>query len=113
MGSGATPKLKERLGQVLTQLPPEVLQARVRDVLRVDKQRRLSEVTCPTLCLHGRSDRLVGKRQVDEIVAARPTCQVRWLDSSHMLLATHTDAAVHEIEEFCGLVDHRSDAGSH
>jgi hypothetical protein len=38
---------------------------------------------------------------VDEIVAALPGCQVCWLDASHMILATHTDAAASAIEDFC------------
>jgi pimeloyl-ACP methyl ester carboxylesterase len=67
---------------------------------RVDKRRRLREIKCPLLCLYGRSDRLVSK-SVDEIVAALPGCEVQWLDAPHMLLATHTGAAVSVIENFC------------
>jgi hypothetical protein len=42
---------------------------------------------------------------VDEIVAALPGCQLRWLNSSHMLLATHAEAAAGMIEDFCKLRD--------
>lgn len=105
MGSAATPEIGQRLRQVLAELPRDIIRARAREVLQVDKRRRLSEITCPMLCLHGRSDRLVGKRYVEEIVAARPGCQVRWLDSSHMLLATDAGAAAVVIEEFCGQQD--------
>lgn len=101
MGSSATPKLRAHLRQVLATLPREIIRARAQDVLRVDKRCRLREIKCPMLCLHGRSDRLVSKRHVDEIVTARPGCQVRWLDAPHMLLATHADAAASVIEEFC------------
>jgi pimeloyl-[acyl-carrier protein] methyl ester esterase len=100
LGSSATPKLRERLRDVLAALPRDVIRARARDVLCVDKRKRLGETRCPLLCLHGRSDRLVCKRLVDDIVAARPDCQVRWLDGPHMLLATHAEAAS-AIEEFC------------
>ena len=105
MGPAATTETKERLRQVLAALPSKILQARARDALRVDKLNRLGEITCPLLCLHGRSDRLVRKKFVDEIVAARPDCQVQWLDSPHMLLATDTDAAAAVIETFCGQLD--------
>ena len=105
MGSEATPELIARLHRVLATLPHEVLQYRAREVLRVDKRDRLREVTCPVLCLHGRFDRLVGKRQVDEIVTAQSRCQVRWFDSSHMLLATHPEAAVKAINQFCAHMD--------
>jgi len=57
------------------------------------------------LCLHGRFDHLVNRRQVDEIVAAQPRCQVHWLDSAHMLLATHPEAAVKAINQFCEHMD--------
>jgi pimeloyl-[acyl-carrier protein] methyl ester esterase len=102
MGSDATPKLTTHLRQVLAKLPREIVQARVQDVLRVDKLSRLREIECPVFCLCGRSDRLVGKRHIAEIVAAQPTCRVRWLDASHMLLATHAGVAASEIEDFCG-----------
>lgn len=101
MGSAATSKLKRHLRQVLATLPRDVIRGRIQDVLRVDKRGRLAEIQCPMLCLHGRSDRLVSKRYVNEIVAVRPDCQVRWLDSPHMLLTTHTDAAARAIEDFC------------
>jgi pimeloyl-[acyl-carrier protein] methyl ester esterase len=101
MGSAATPKLRARLREVLAALPREIVRARAQDVLRVDKRGRLREIKCPMLCLQGRSDRLVSKKHVDEIVAAQPGCEVYWLDSSHMLLATHTEAAARVIENFC------------
>jgi pimeloyl-[acyl-carrier protein] methyl ester esterase len=105
MGSTATPELTARLHQVLAALPHEVLQFRAREVLRVDKRDRLREITCPVLCLHGRFDYLVSRRQVNEIVTAQPRCQVHWFDSSHMLLATHPEAAVKAINHFCEQMD--------
>jgi pimeloyl-[acyl-carrier protein] methyl ester esterase len=105
MGSAATPAIKARLRDVLATLPADIIRARARDVLRVDKRARLGEIKCPMLFLHGRSDRLVRKRHVDEIVAARPDCRVRRLDSSHMLLATDTDTAAAVIESFCSQLD--------
>ena len=105
MGSTATPELAARLHQVLAALPHEILQFRAREVLRVDKRNRLREITCPVLCLHGRFDYLVNRRQVDEIATAQPRCQVHWLDSSHMLLATHPEAAVKAINQFCAQMD--------
>jgi len=105
MGSAATPKLRVHLRQVLATLPREIIRTRAQEVLRVDKRSRLHEIKCPVLCLHGRSDRLVSKRRVDEIVGALADCQLRWLNSSHMLLATHAEAAASIIEDFCGLHD--------
>ncbi|KRQ96567.1 hypothetical protein CQ12_08895 [Bradyrhizobium jicamae] len=105
MGSEATPELTARLRHVLAALPREVLQYRAREVLRVDKRDRLRGVACPVLCLQGRFDRLVNRRQVDEIVAAQPRCHVHWFDSSHMLLATRPEAAAKAINQFCEHMD--------
>jgi pimeloyl-[acyl-carrier protein] methyl ester esterase len=105
MGSTATPELAARLHQVLAALPREILQFRAREVLRVDKRNRLSEITCPVLSLHGRFDHLVNRRRVDEIATAQPRCQVHWFASSHMLLATHPDAAAKAINHFCAQMD--------
>lgn len=105
MGSTATPELTARLREVLAALPRKILQDRARDALRVDKCAQLRGVACPVLCLHGRFDRLAGGRQMDQIVAAQPSCQVRKFDASHMLLATHPDAAATAINDFCGQVD--------
>jgi pimeloyl-[acyl-carrier protein] methyl ester esterase len=105
MGSTATPELTARLHRVLAALPREILQYRAREVLHVDKRNRLREITCPVLCLHGRFDYLVNRRQADEIVTAQPRCQVHWFDSAHMLLATHPEAAVKAINQICEPMD--------
>jgi len=101
IGSTATPELKARLIQVLARLARELIRLRIREVLRVDKRDRLREVRCPMLCLHGRMDRLVRKKYVDEILSANPECQVRWFDGPHMLLETHPDAAADVTNQFC------------
>jgi pimeloyl-ACP methyl ester carboxylesterase len=101
MGSSATPTLELRLRHVLAGLPRAVLRARADDALRVDKTDRLSQTNCPALCMHGSSDHLIGKRQVAEIVAARPDCELRLMDAPHMLLATHANAAAAVIDDFC------------
>jgi pimeloyl-[acyl-carrier protein] methyl ester esterase len=100
LNSGAT-ALRARLREVREKLPPEIIQARTAEVLRVDKRSRLAQVACPVLCLHGRFDRVTGKRCLRQILAAQPQCQVRWLDAPHMLLETHPDEAAKAIEEFC------------
>ncbi len=101
MGSAATPALELRLRDVLSSLPPTVLRTRAKDALRVDRRDRLSQTTCPALCLHGSSDRLVGRRQIVEILAARPDCELRRLEAPHMLLATHAETAAAIIDDFC------------
>ncbi len=101
LGSTGMPELKARLTRVLARVPREIIRARLAEVLRVDKLKRLREITCPMLCLHGRFDRLVTKKSLDEIRSAQPGCKVHWLDASHMLLETHADAAAEAINQFC------------
>lgn len=101
MGANATPGLKANLSRILASLPRHVVRARARAALNVDARDHLREISCPVMCLHGRNDRLVRKRSVDEIVAAQPRCQVRTLDAPHMLLSTHAEAAADAINDFC------------
>ncbi|MGJ4931070.1 alpha/beta fold hydrolase [Bradyrhizobium sp. HKCCYLS2038] len=101
MGSGATPELARTLRCVLRELPPSLLRARARDALRIDERLRLGETTCAMLCLHGSADRLIGRDEINDIVAARPDCELHRLDAPHMLLATLADAAAAIIDDFC------------
>jgi pimeloyl-[acyl-carrier protein] methyl ester esterase len=101
LGSTPAPELKAHLIQVLARLPRDLIRVRAFEVLRVDKRNRLREVRCPMLCLHGRLDRLVSKKYVDETLSAKPECQVRWFEAPHMLLETHPDAAADAINQFC------------
>jgi len=101
LGSKATPELRAHLIQVLARLPRQLIRVRAFEALRVDKRNRLREVQCPMLCLHGRLDRLVGRKCVDDILSAKPECQVRWFEAPHMLLETHPDAAADAINQFC------------
>lgn len=102
LGSTGSPEIRAQICGILERLPRSIIRARAVEACQVDKLKSLSEVKCPMLCLHGRFDHLVGKLCVDEIVAVKPGCQVRWLEASHMLLETHTDAAADAINEFCG-----------
>jgi pimeloyl-ACP methyl ester carboxylesterase len=77
LGSAESLDLKEGLARVLAKLPREVLRARAWEALRIDKRNRLRAVTCPILYLHGRFDRLVRKKCLDEITSLHPRCEVR------------------------------------
>ncbi|MGJ4993034.1 alpha/beta fold hydrolase [Bradyrhizobium sp. HKCCYLS3077] len=101
MGSATTPELRQRLQDVLCSLPPAVLRARAKDALRIDRRDRLRATTCPMLCMHGSADLLIGQREISDILAARPDCELCELDAPHMLLATHATAAAMVIDAFC------------
>jgi hypothetical protein len=101
LGSTAAPELKAHLIRVLVRLPRELIRARAYEILRVYKRNQLREVRCPMLCLHGQLDRLVSKKYVDEILSAKPECQVHWFAAPRMLLETHPDNAANVINQFC------------
>jgi pimeloyl-ACP methyl ester carboxylesterase len=101
LGATGTPELKARLKELRDRLPPEIVQARAADSLRVDKRSRLRQVACPVMVLHGRFDRVTGERCLRQILLAQPRCQVRRIDAAHMLLETHPDEAVRAIDAFC------------
>jgi pimeloyl-[acyl-carrier protein] methyl ester esterase len=105
LGAAATPTLELRLMDVLRSLPTAVLRARAEEALRVDKRDRLATTTCPIVCLHGSSDRLIRRRQIAEILAARADCELRRVEAPHMLLATHADTAATIVDDFCKRLD--------
>src|SRR5262245_15274316 len=101
LGSAKRSELSDRLRRVLAKLPREVIGARASAVLRIDKRSRLSAVSCPILCLHGRYDRLVRRKHLEEITALQPSCAVRMFEAAHMLLETRTAATASEINSLC------------
>jgi pimeloyl-ACP methyl ester carboxylesterase len=101
LGSADGLGLREKLRQVLTTLPSEVIRTRASEVLRVDKRDRLRAVSCPILCLHARFDRLVSRKCLDEITTLRPHCEVRSFSAPHMVLETNPVEAASVINDFC------------
>jgi pimeloyl-ACP methyl ester carboxylesterase len=101
LGGAGSADLKESLAREISKLPREVLRGRASEALNVDKRQHLRNVTCPVLCLHGRFDRLIGKRHCDEIRAIKPSCEVRMFDAPHMLLETRPVEAAAAIVRFC------------
>ncbi len=107
MGLRAAPEIEAQLNGVLAKVPREIVRARLHEALRVDKRDQLRRTKCPLLCLHGRQDRLVRKKSVDEITDARPDGEVHWLDAPHMLLTTHAATAAGIINQFCSELENQ------
>jgi pimeloyl-ACP methyl ester carboxylesterase len=105
LGSAGTVELKQRVSRVLKGLKVDVVRARLKAVMEADKLERLRDVPCPVLSIHGRFDRLVGMRSVDEIRSVQPACQVLSLDGPHMLLETHPLECAVAINDFCKPLD--------
>jgi pimeloyl-[acyl-carrier protein] methyl ester esterase len=104
-GFDAAPELVQRLKRILAEVPDSVLRRRVVEVLNVDQRDALARVTCPVVCLHGRSDWLVRSKCVAEVCAIQPDATVHWFDAAHVLLGTKPVECADVIERFCaGLV---------
>ena len=101
LGTMGTPEVKATLARVLSEVPSNVIRLRAAEALRVDKRHVLQGVVCPTLCLTGRRDRLVGRNHAKELQSALPECEVRVFDAPHMLLQTHASEAAEAIDRFC------------
>ena len=101
LGSRGTPEIKAALAQALSEVSSDVIRMRIVEALRVDMRLTLNRVVCPTLCLTGRRDRLVGQSCADAIRSALTECEVQVLDAPHMLLQTNASEAAEIIERFC------------
>ena len=101
LGTMGTPEVKATLARALSEVPRDVIRLRAAEALRVDKRHVLKEVVCPTLCLAGRLDRLVGRKHTNGLRSALPDCDVRAFDAPHMLLQTHASEAAEAIDRFC------------
>jgi pimeloyl-[acyl-carrier protein] methyl ester esterase len=100
-GFDAAPELSQRLSQILATVPNSVLRKRVVEVLTVDQRENLARVTCPVLCLHGRSDWLVRSKCVADVRAIKPDASVHWFDAAHVVLGTKPVESAGLIERMC------------
>jgi pimeloyl-[acyl-carrier protein] methyl ester esterase len=100
-GFDAVPELNQRLSHILATVPNSVLRQRIVEVLNVDQRRALARVTCPVVCLHGRSDWLVRSKCVAEVLAIKPGATVHWFDAAHVVLGTKPRESAEAIERMC------------
>lgn len=100
MGRSATPALRRLSREAIDAVSPHVLAHRVRAVLNVDVRHELQCCRVPLLYLRGTRDRVVSRRNQDEIIAGFPCAQRVELDAPHFLLQTQPAAAAAAIAKF-------------
>ncbi len=91
--------LAQRVRSALRTVPPRVVAARIRSVLRVDARALLRAFCKPLLLLGARHDRLVGPAHLAEMTALAPHARVVTLDTPHLVLQAaprEAWAALHE-----------------
>ncbi len=74
--------------------------ARAAALIDVDAREYLRTCPCPVLCLAGTRDRIVPRRNVEEIVRVRPSVRVRMIEGRHYVMYTNPTAAADAISEF-------------
>jgi pimeloyl-ACP methyl ester carboxylesterase len=84
----------------VSSVTPEVMSARVREVIAVDAVAALAACTAPLLYLRASRDRLVGVRAAQHVMTRGAGVTVRTIDGPHLLLQASPAAAWREIAAF-------------
>ena len=61
---------------------------------------KLSQITCPTLVLAGKFDKLRSVEEATELVAGIPHAKIKILDTGHMVPLESPDGLVDAVTEF-------------
>jgi pimeloyl-ACP methyl ester carboxylesterase len=86
LGPGASPELVAEVAGAVSTVPPAVLAARLRAVLRANALESLRSCRAPVVYLWGSRDRLVGARGLHSIRRALPSVESIEVDGPHLLL---------------------------
>lgn len=99
-GKTASGELLRRAREVLRDVSPDVLAARVRSVLTVDGREWLRNCPVPILYLAGKQDRLVNPRCFETIKTIRPDVMHREIPAPHFVLQIAPSEAWRAIDDF-------------
>jgi pimeloyl-[acyl-carrier protein] methyl ester esterase len=86
--------------EAIHSVQPEVLADRVRQVMKVDVRQSLSSCCVPILYLRGKRDRLVGRRNWQQIAQLKADVKCVEIDAPHLLLQRRPAEALRAITEF-------------
>lgn len=100
MGPDRDPELVGKVEEIVRTLSRPVRAARLRAVAEVDVRADFSQLACPVLVLHGRSDWLVRKSPIQRAVSQKGRARIIVIPGAHMLLQTRSAEAAAEIIHF-------------
>jgi pimeloyl-[acyl-carrier protein] methyl ester esterase len=100
LGRYATPSLRRLSSEAIDAVSPQVLAHRVRTVLNVDVRRELEACRVPVLYLRGTHDRVVGRRNMDEVIACSASATVEEIAAPHFVLQAQPGAAAAAVWKF-------------
>jgi pimeloyl-ACP methyl ester carboxylesterase len=86
VGSSASASLLEKTQLAIRRVPPDVLAARVRQVLRTNEEATVRALYKPIFYLRGLGDNLVAKKAVEDLHRVRPDAKIVTIEGPHMLL---------------------------
>jgi pimeloyl-[acyl-carrier protein] methyl ester esterase len=100
LGRYSNPRLQELFAEVHTKVPPHVIAARVRMVLRVDVRSQLQSCDTPMLYIAATSDRVVPRRNLRLIRHLRPNLQTVTIKAPHGIPQARPVEAAEAISNF-------------
>jgi pimeloyl-[acyl-carrier protein] methyl ester esterase len=100
IGDDAPAETLHKLRTVLGTVSPEVISARVKEVLNCDARADLARTTIPLLYLRAASDRLLSSSCSEVVLAARPDGGINTIEGPHLLLQREPLKAAAAVREF-------------
>jgi pimeloyl-ACP methyl ester carboxylesterase len=99
-GRWATADLRARVKNAMSQVSPQVVRERLREIARVDASGQLARVRVPILYLQGSHDRLVPRSAAGQVVRLAPQTKVVAVEGPHLLLQCAPKQCGQVIREF-------------
>ena len=100
MGEDAPKELIEQCHRVIQTTNPETMASRIRSVVKENVSQDLLNCSVPIFYLCAKADKIVSRKNLDEIKALRPDVEVALIDAPHLLLQRAPHAAVVTIKNF-------------
>src|SRR5262245_51721793 len=100
LGEHATPELRRLWFEATNTVSPHVLAHRVRAVLKVDVRRQLEACSVPIMYLRATQDRVVSRRNGNDVIAGSSTASLVELVAPHLVLQAKPEAAAAAVSKF-------------
>jgi len=100
LSSYSTDTLRRDKAATLARVPSYILAARARNILALDARGCLRGCPRPVLYLAGSGDKVVPRRNAEQVVREFPSTKVVTIHGPHLALYTNPGAAVHAIVGF-------------
>jgi pimeloyl-ACP methyl ester carboxylesterase len=100
LSRGPNDQLRRDKAETWRRVNAGMVAARIRTLLNVDARKLLRDCPHPVLCIAGRNDGIVPRRNVEEIMSMRPSVHVCTIDGRHFAMYTNPITTADAITEF-------------